>query len=86
MICMCRATMCGLDKGLNYTGYMNSRIVHKRQPADSAAPSRLVVAPQDSEVICSKPWPQVSKPQQSIVHGGKRLYHEWTDVSVLIAN
>ena len=37
---------------LVYTGYQNSTLVHKQQPADGAAPGRHVVAPQ---VICSKP-------------------------------
>ena len=41
---------------VNYTGYQNSRLVYKPQPADGAAPGRHVVAPQ---VICSKPRPQV---------------------------
>ena len=41
---------------VNYTGYQNIRLVHKQQPADSAAPGRHVVA----QVICSKPRPQVS--------------------------
>ena len=50
-----RATMCGSVLKVNYTGYQNSRLVHK-QPADSAAPGRHVVVPQ---VICSKPRPQV---------------------------
>ena len=49
---------------VNYTGYKNDRLVHKQQPADSAAPGRqVVVAPQ---VICSKPQPQVSRPQHSL--------------------
>ena len=51
------ATMCRSFLLVNYTDYQNSRLVHKQQPADSAAPGRHVVAPQ---VICSKPRPQVS--------------------------
>ena len=31
---------------VNYTGYKNSRLVHKQQPAASAAPGRHVVVPQ----------------------------------------
>ena len=52
--------MCGSRTELllvNYTGYKNSRLVHKQQPADSAAPG--------SQVIFSKPQPQVSRPQLS---------------------
>ena len=30
---------------VNYTGYKNSTLDHKQQPADSAAPRRQVVAP-----------------------------------------
>ena len=53
------ATMCRSFLLVNYTDYQNSRLVHKQQPADGAAPGRQshVVAPQ---VICSKPRPQVS--------------------------
>jgi len=50
--------MCGSFLLVNCTGYQNSRLAHKQQPADGAAPGRHVVAPQ---VICSKPrGPQVS--------------------------
>ena len=41
---------------VNYTGYKNSGLVNKQQPADSAVPGRHVLALQ---VICSKPQPQV---------------------------
>ena len=51
------ATMCESFLLVNCTGYQNSRLVHKQQPADSSAPGRHVVALQ---VICSKPRPQVS--------------------------
>jgi len=40
------ATMCGSFLLMNYTGYQNSRLVHKRQPAEGAAAGRHVVAPQ----------------------------------------
>ena len=36
--------MCGSFLLVNYTGYQNSRLVYKQQPADGAAPGRLVVA------------------------------------------
>ena len=49
--------MCGSFLLVNCTGYQNSRLVHKPQPADGAPPGRHVVTPQ---VICSKPRPQVS--------------------------
>ena len=42
---------------VNYSGYQNSELVNKQQPADGAAPSKHVVAPQE---ICSKPRLQVS--------------------------
>ena len=50
-----------MDQGLNISisGYQNNRLVHKQQPADSAA----FVEPQ---LFCSKPRPQDSRPQHSL--------------------
>ena len=51
--------------GVNYTGYQNSRLVHKQQPADTAAFVDMWSG-WHHQVICSKPRPKVSRPQHSL--------------------
>jgi len=46
------ATWCGSFLLVNYTSYQNSRLVHKQQPADGAAPGRHVAAPQGENHQC----------------------------------